>query len=235
VYTSHHKFDHVFEGAPRPTASLVICSLPRSGSSLLCDLLANTELAGAPMEFFDPDAVEEFRRIWGVDSFDEYLDALLAKKTSPNGVFALKLLFGQLAELEGRDLRTILPHPRFVYITRRDQVRQAVSFARATQTGQWASDHPAPASPPVFDRAQVREMLTWVQRDERSWEAFFEHHAISPLRILYEDLVGSVEQTVLAVMHYAGVELPPGFRLKPPTLGQQADELSEEWVRRFLG
>jgi Stf0 sulphotransferase len=71
MYTGHHKFDHVFEGAPPPTVSLVICSLPRSGSSLLCDLLANTELAGAPMEFFDRDAIDAFRRIWGVETFEE--------------------------------------------------------------------------------------------------------------------------------------------------------------------
>jgi LPS sulfotransferase NodH len=234
MYTGHHKFDHVFEGAPPPTVSLVICSLPRSGSSLLCDLLANTELAGAPMEFFDRDAIDAFRRIWGVETFEEYLDALLVKKTSPNGVFALKLLYGQLAELDGRDLRGILPSPRFVYVTRRDQVRQAVSFARATQTEQWASDHPAPADPPVFDRAQIRDMLEWVKQDERLWEAFFEHHAISPLRVAYEDFAGSVEQTVLAILQHAGIDLPPGFRLEPPTLEQQADDLSEEWVRRFL-
>jgi LPS sulfotransferase NodH len=225
----------VFEGAPPPSVSYVVCSVPRSGSSLLCDLLANTDLAGAPMEYFDPDAIEAFRRSWGVGgTFDDYLAALLARKTSVNGVFGLKLLFGQLAELGGRNLGDVLPDPRFVYITRRDQVRQAVSFARATQTEQWASDHPAPAAPPVYHRDQIQAMLEWIRRDEELWERYFRHHSISPLRIVYEDFVESVEQTVLGAMDFIGIERPPGFRLMPPTIERQADELSEEWVQRFL-
>src|SRR5204862_2935373 len=134
----------------------------------------------------------------------------LAKKTSPNGVFGLKLLFGQLAELDGRELRAVLPDPRFVYIMRRDQVRQAVSFARATQTEQWASDHPEPAASPVYHRDQIQAMLEWIRRDERFWELYFAHHSISPLQIVYEDFVDSVEPTVLAVMDHVGIERPAG-------------------------
>ena len=82
MYQSHHKFDHEFLDAPFPSVSFVLCAIPRSGSSLLCDVLANTELAGAPMEFFDEDAVSAFQRIWGVNMFDDYVSALLAPKTS---------------------------------------------------------------------------------------------------------------------------------------------------------
>ena len=35
--------------------SYLVCSIPRSGSSLLCELLGGTGLAGAPAEFFHPD------------------------------------------------------------------------------------------------------------------------------------------------------------------------------------
>ena len=225
----------MFEGAPPPSVSYVVCSVPRSGSSLLCDLLANTDLAGAPMEYLDPAGIEAFRRSWGVgETFDDYLAALFERKTSTNGVFGLKLLFGQLGELGGRELRAVLPDPRFVYITRRDQVRQAVSFARATQTEQWASDHPEPDVKPVYHRDQIQRMLEWIKRDEGSWELYFAHHSISPLPIVYEDFVESVEQTVLRVMDHIGIDRPGGFQLKPPTIERQADELSDEWVERFL-
>jgi trehalose 2-sulfotransferase len=233
VYQSHHKFDHVFEGAPPPEVSFAVCSIPRSGSSLLCDLLATTELAGAPMEYLDEDAIRAFGRIWGMDAFEDYLDALLARKTSPNGVFGLKLLYGQLRELAGRELGDVFPNPRFIYITRRDHLRQAVSFARATQTEQWASDHPAPSHLPVFDPDQIQHMLEWIERDERLWEEYFELRSISPLRIVYEDFVAAVDGTVLRAMEHIGIELPAGFRLRPATISKQADELSEDWVRRF--
>jgi trehalose 2-sulfotransferase len=233
VYQSHHKFDHVFEGAPPPSVSVIVCSIPRSGSSLLCDLLASSELAGAPMEYLDENAIQAFERLWDVGTFDEYLEALLDRRTSPNGVFGLKLLHGQLKELRGRELADVFPNPRFVYITRRDRLRQAVSFARATQTEQWASDHPPPTRPPEFDAEQVRHMLDWIERDERLWEAYFEHRAIAPLRIVYEPFVDAVEATVLRVMDYVGIDRPEGFVLKAPTISRQADALSEDWVRRF--
>ena len=77
-------------------------------------------------------------------------------------------------------------------------------------------------------------MLEWIRRDERFWELYFAHHSISPLRIVYEDFVDSVEPTVVRVMDHVGIERPAGFQLKPPTIERQADELSEQWVRRFL-
>jgi LPS sulfotransferase NodH len=233
VYQSHHKFDHVFENAPPPSVSYAVCAVPRCGSSLLCDVLASTELAGAPMEYFDADAIRAFRRIWGAESSDDYVDALLARKTSPNGVFGLKLLYGQLGELGEADPRRLFPNLRFVYVTRRDRLRQAVSFARATQTEQWASDHPEPRRAPVFDREQIRSMHEWIERDERLWEAFFAHRSIAPLRLVYEDFAASPAAAVMSVLELLGVRLPAGYRLPAPTIHRQADELSDDWVRRY--
>jgi trehalose 2-sulfotransferase len=234
MYTAHHKFDHVFEGAPDPHRSYFICAVPRSGSSLLCDVLAQTELAGAPTEFFDPNQMTAFRRIWGLETFDQYLEALHARKTSPNGVFGCKVLLGQMLQAFGRDdPRDAFPDLRFVYVTRRDQLRQAVSFARATQTEEWASDHPSRGVSPVFDRDQIDAMLTWIENDEAAWERWFAERGISPLRVEYEQMVDSVEQTVLGVLRFLEVRLPEDFTVGPPTIERQSDELSEQWVARY--
>jgi LPS sulfotransferase NodH len=196
----HHKFDHVFEGSPEPRASFLVCSLPRSGSSVLCDVLASTELAGVPTEFFDRNVMEEFRRIWRVDTFEEYVAALLEKKTSPNGVFGLKAHYHQLVESFGdTDLRTLLPNLRFVYINRSDHVRQAISFARATQTEQWTAAQ-APSAPAVYDAEQIRSLLDWIEREEVAWESYFARYPAPLHRIVYEDFVNAIEETVTDVM-----------------------------------
>ena len=67
---SHHKIDHEFKGSPPPFLSFVVCSIPRSGSSLLCELLTNTGLAGAPTEFFDPLQMKLFQQAWGCPTLD---------------------------------------------------------------------------------------------------------------------------------------------------------------------
>ncbi len=38
---------------PKPNTSYLICATPRSGSTLLCEALDNTGLAGHPKEYFE--------------------------------------------------------------------------------------------------------------------------------------------------------------------------------------
>jgi len=231
----HHKFDHVFDGSPPPRVSFAVCAHPRSGSSLLCEVLAMTELAGAPSEAFDEYQMNMFKRAWGVDTFDQYVAALMQKKTSPNGVFGFKAHYQQLIQAFGdRDLTAVFPGLRFVYIRRLDHVRQAVSYARATQTEQWTSEHERPAAPPVYDRGQIHALLEGIELEEQAWERYFAGCDAPLLRVVYEDLARAVDRTVIDVMRFLHIELPPGFEVPRPTLGRQADELTDEWVARYL-
>lgn len=232
MYT-HHKFDHEFDG-PETRSSYMVCAVPRSGSSLLCELLCLTELAGAPTEFLDPELMREFSGRWDTVGLDAYLEALMARKTSPNGVFGIKVHWPQLEEaFAGEDRCEVFPELRFVYITRGDRLRQAVSYARALQTGRWASEHDARREDPTFNPNQIRRLLSHIREHEERWEEFFARRAASPLRVSYEDLVASPEATVKAVLRHIGVEVPGVLPLGPPTLEKQADSLSEDWVRRF--
>jgi LPS sulfotransferase NodH len=231
----HHKFDHVFVGSPPPRISFIVCATPRCGSSLLCELLASTELAGAPTEFFDLEQMGEFQRLWGTATLDDYVEALFAKKTSPNGVFGIKTHYHQLVDAFG----AVEPFGRFpnlhlVYVRRLDRLRQAVSFARATQTEQWSSLHKAPVVPPTYDREQIRLMLHWIEREEAAWEYLFGDSGAPLYRVIYEDFVESIEKTLIDVVRFLEIELPPAFEVPEPTLHRQADVLTEEWIARYL-
>jgi LPS sulfotransferase NodH len=239
----HHKFDHVFEGSPAPHVTFIVCATPRSGSSLLCELLASTELAGAPSEVFDRNQMHEFRRVWAVDTFDEYLDALMAKKTSPNGVFGIKTHYHQLIEAFGDveslvvrpgDLDGRFPNLHLVYIKRLDHIRQAVSFARATQTEQWTSAHDSSPEPPSYDREQIGSLLDWIEREEVAWERFFAESTAPLFRIVYEELADAIEETIIQVMRFLDIDLPPSFEAPAPTIQRQADALNDEWAARYL-
>lgn len=229
----HHKFDHEFVGSPAPTRSLVVCSSPRSGSSLLCEYLCLSGRAGAPTEFFDDEQMARFAALWGTRGLDEYVAALLARKTSPNGVFATKLHFGQFtAVLAQRRLEELFPGVQYVWMTRRDRVRQALSFARALQTQQWASMHKVQA-PATYDRALVERMLARVAQEDDGWRAWFERHGITPLRVEYEELVEAPRRVLERVLATVGEDARELERLPEPTLQRQADDESERWAARW--
>src|SRR5262249_42563360 len=87
--------EHDLPPAPK-RMSYLVCSSDRTGSSLLCFALWRTQMAGRPFEYLQPAVIAAYRRRIGTPRFAtplEYLRLLYARRTTPNGVFGLKLRF----------------------------------------------------------------------------------------------------------------------------------------------
>lgn len=214
------------------TRPYAVCSVPRSGSSLLCELLCLSGVAGAPTEYLDATQEAEFRRVWGVDDTAAYLRALVDRKTSPNGVFGLKVHFDQMADSLGeRDLAEVLPGLSVVYIRRADALAQAISYTIARQTEQWASTHEA-VGRPRYRRSSIEESLRQIGLDEQRWERWFDDHRLDPLRIDHAELVARPWETVQLVLDHVGVNERPDTSAVA-TLERQSGVRSRLWGARF--
>jgi LPS sulfotransferase NodH len=111
--------------ALRPRAAYLLCATPRSGSTLLCDLLDATRVAGHPDEYFealrgtgrprqpreyfegidDPEVLELLPRSEPPLSeapFHERLADVVRAATTPNGVFGAKVMWGYHDDLQAR-------------------------------------------------------------------------------------------------------------------------------------
>jgi trehalose 2-sulfotransferase len=77
-----------------PASSYLICATPRSGSTLLCEALATTKLAGYPAEYFLPKDYDHWCGEWGVRGLEAFLDRALLAGTTPNGIFGAKVMWG---------------------------------------------------------------------------------------------------------------------------------------------
>jgi LPS sulfotransferase NodH len=231
--TPYDTLDHDFDAGVETELSYFICSTPRSGSYLLCELLFRTGLGGAPEEFFHPDHMARLRSRWGARTLDDYLLALAAHKTGPNGVFGAKVHWGQYQPAFGeRDPRGLFPNLRFVHITRRDRVRQAVSWVRAMQTLKWTSAQEQRRAE-RFDPDDIAHKIKRLTGDEARWEALFDRYEIAPHRVVYEELVEDRERIVRGVLGFIGVPLPAAVEVEQPSLERQADPISEEWIERY--
>lgn len=233
----------------QPHISYLICATNRSGSSLLCEALKNTGIAGQPEEYFWRNDEPFWKERWGVSSYADYVAGAIAEGTSPNGVFGAKIMWGYFDDVVGKLhsipgyeglptaelLSTIFPNLRYIWITRRDKVRQAVSFEKAIQSNIWAMTNETSPSPGElhFDVARIDALVQVIESHEAAWQHYFAANGITPFKVIYEELVAAYEQTARQILHELSIPVPQSFQFAPRRLRQQADALSEEWVQRY--
>ena len=229
-----------------------LCTTPRSGSSVLGDALAHTEVAGRPTEYFNRRFWPDLFKRFGVTAATDYLERVVAETATPNGVFGTKVMldedmaptFDALRERLGKpdlsDAEAVartFPNLDFVYLTRRDKVAQAVSYCRAQQSGVWRRYHggePEPEGDAAFDYGAVHAQVQALTLREARWQMFFSDLAARPHTVVYEDLVLEPEKTVREMLAFLGLEPPPGWSLPRLPMERLADDTSKRWAERYL-
>lgn len=222
----------------------LLCTTPRVGSNLLCSLLKLTERAGDPGEYFCTGEMAlrkphlgDVRFHQGVPvDFQAYYDRCREVFTSESGHFGAKAHATQLRwGLEaGFQFERNMP-TRFIHVSRADVTGQALSFARATQTGAWLSATPERTNP-RFDADLIRSSFKEIVGDNEGWERLFEGYGIEPYRLSYEQLVADIPGELRGVLDYlevdqAGLDLDHIARCATGYFKKQRDTTSEEWRR----
>jgi len=232
----------------RPSESYLVCALPRSGSSLLCGLLESTGVAGHAHEWFWRETEAGLRENWGTPGEGEYLERVLAAGTTPNGVFAAKLMWGYFEETLDRlrafagapsagDPQTIeafAPRPRFVWVRRGDVVAQAVSWSRALQGGRWWSGDDRPEGPLRYDFEQIDGLIGVIHEHDAGWRSWFERNGLEPWALGYEELAADPVAITSRVLDFLGLEAEADPRSIGPRNERQADALYAEWAARYV-
>ena len=226
---------------------LIVCATQRSGSTLLCELLKATGVAGVPNEWFqyfkDTGLADQPRQyLAGCDdpfvnsllppldpgtpeaSFD--FEAVRRAGTTPNGVFAAKIMWSHTddlwARLGGRSLEDVFGPLRYVQVIRRDKVAQAVSLWTAIQTQAWRDGDTTATAEPVYSAAAITHLVQWLTLGERAWTAWLAQR--DPDVVVYEDFVRDPSPTIEAL---TGAPAPPA------PLKRQANGRSTAWIARY--
>lgn len=231
----------------KPKTSLIICTTPRSGSGLLCELLWKSEYAGQPNEWFSRGVVARDSKLWGTKTDRAYVERVLNEGTTPNGVFGLKLHWSHWERLRqmvsdfprpirgGRldYLGGVFPDIRYVWLTRRDKVRQAVSRFRQRQTGitKWG-DKRKRSGVLDFDFEAIDGGVRELTAMDRGWASYFEHFG-RPFVVVYEDdLEYGHGDTLHRLSSELGWSIPPADENRVQRR-KLSDDLSESWVQLY--
>jgi LPS sulfotransferase NodH len=229
------RFDYPRWGGP-PRSTLMLATIPRTGSTYFAIELWRTGVLGAPMEYVNfINRLHDMVPRLGKGEVTEYWRELQARRTSPNGVFSFKAFSSDFAHF-GTKYPDLLPHvswDRVVYLTRRDKIGQALSYARAFQTKQWFANQ-EPHHAPEYDKLAVDQAVQWVHQSEAAWELLLERKGCDVLRVHYEDLLSDVDHVVQKVATFMEIELSSFQHMDLPLTNVQRDATSGEWRRRYL-
>lgn len=245
--------------------SIVVASSERTGSTLVTDSLRRAGLAGVPEEYFNAEVIGEAFEVLGVPrlparirlrrqlrraqlrpdwaatwdvqpgSVDAYLDHLVGRRTSPNGVFATKLHWNQYEAmmLAGLSIDAFPQPVSWVHVVRHDRLAQAVSLARARQSGQWSPAQVVRRRRPYvpfFDAASISKALAEVDAWTAGWDGFFARSAVTPIPVVYEDLAADYPGTMARLFDALGIDAVVD---PTPPSEKQADAVSADWIERY--
>ena len=241
--------------------SYVICTSPRSGSTLLCKLLAATGLSGKPESYFHRSTLDHWWDDLGLamrrpederTTLQQLFREAKSQGEAGTGIFGLRLQRHSFAffmeklstlhpGLENDKARFFAAFGKtlFIHLTRDDKLDQAISYVKAEQTGLW---HQAPdgrelerlsdPQEPYYDPKQITERMQELIGLETAWLKWFKEQAIAPLVLRYDELSASPQTTLARVLKELGLNENLSSRVVPG-VAKLADEVSQEWKQRY--
>ena len=225
------RFDFLTPTAP--TTFYAVATIPRTGSSFLCEKLWRTGQLGAPYEYFNYQnlMIQMILRL-GVNSLQDYVKRIFELRTSPNGFFGFKLFpehfqFMRLAQILWR-----FPHLKFIYLVREDILAQAISYNRSMQTSQW-SNYDIPQSEAKYDYNSLLSSLGKIEQSINFWGNYFRNNNIQPYRITYEQFISDPDSETENILNVFGLKYDKSITVDIPEFNKQKYGNNTDWKEQF--
>ena len=222
----------------------LICTTPRSGSNLLSSLLESSGMMGQPSEYLNmtgtiPHLAKKHNLI-DVNStinLEKYLDFIIKNRSSSNNVCGIKIFFNQLERfLDFPEMKEILQQCRFVFLTRKDVVAQAVSMYIAKETNIWKSTKEDTSSRELvqYNGFKIGKIIEDLIKQNTKWSEFFFVNKIDYLEVNYEEIVENANELCQAIASFCGVDIGDyEFSLGTSRYKKQGDSLNQEFAKIF--
>lgn len=248
-FSTNRDFPNCPQGAD---FKFVLCTSPRSGSTLIASMLYATRIAGDPIEYLNNQWIKVHQQLNAPASQDfdilHYLREWETRRTSPNGVFGIKLHYHQMRRAwRGRKesaAQYLKGYDKHLLLIRRDKVAQAVSLYRAINTQIWSSEDTAYLDagatvrnqPVEFNVTRIAELLAFLIKEEEGWRDYLKTNNLPFVEFFYEDFLADYSGASLALLKQLGFNLK-AEDLPSPQLEKQSShgDLLIEQFRQALG
>lgn len=191
-----------------PVQRVLIMSVPRSGSTLLTDLLNQAGVGRGTKEFFHPSEANRLS-ITGQSALLQ-LRKIALVNTHANGRFLCKIHYNQFVAIfknAERHAEIWLNYfNAFIFTRRRNHLAQAISEYFALKSNNWhttTDDQIGEKNSYVYqasDLEPLTEILARQMQEEDGWIRTLEQMNRSATTVFYEDLIKSPDETMTRVL-----------------------------------
>ena len=186
-------------------SKVLFLSVPRSGSTYLCDVVSQLGLIGQPEEWLNPAYIVELPPqiidVKNTDSIFQFFDFIMKKSASPNGIFSLNL---HLSSYEwwlrnGWNWIELIDFDLIYFIYRKDKYAQAYSYAIAHSKNEWRRTKQIVEVENVDDIQfhNILQFLTTILNLEHSYEQNLQQ--LVRREFAYEDFSSNIEETIHSI------------------------------------
>ncbi|NEN88245.1 MAG: hypothetical protein F6K48_04670 [Okeania sp. SIO3H1] len=231
--------------------SYVICSIGRSGSTLLASTIDNLGYCGSPREYFHPNKVANLMENYDASAFRSYLEEILEKGRTANGIFGVKMHWDHMRDFlrftrknlgykDTTDLEILndfFPNTYFIYIRRENIVKQAISTEIALQSEVWSqkisNNQKKPVQRLYFNPLAIYRIQEGIKRHEGAWEKFFRKNSLDVYEVVYENFCQSIETTTIDIIKFLEIEPLPELNDIKVSLHKQSNHINDRWEKYY--
>jgi hypothetical protein len=198
---SHKILEHFGEACIRSKTRLdhidirdliFICFTNRSGSNTISEDISHSFEYQPLGEILSPVQVLKKSKINGYKSYEEYLHFTLKKYAGQK--LLIKISVDQLIFLHKyKFLNNFFNNPKYIHVSRRDLLSQAISYYIAINTLQWNVSQKPKAPIPPFNLEKIINLTQNFSFQNSKFAAFFCLCSIKPFQISYENYLKNSE------------------------------------------
>lgn len=226
---------HDYSRVDKPSKILIIASTGRCGSHMLGHALHKTDSFGFPLEYMNLANLAEWKKRLGKEDLHSVLNEIQQRRTSPNGVFGIKIHYSHIKQFGGfQKLLELLPDAYYILLSRKDLLKQAVSWSIASQTGVWISGQQPVNNNPEYDFNHIDQRLRQAILDNSSWRYTLAANGCNYTELDFDNVRINLVQSIRDIAKFLDINVDSTKIPKEQITKKQSKDINLEWEMRYL-
>lgn len=234
LYHDQFSENYDFPRVETPSKFLVIASTARCGSHMLGHALQKTNKFGFPLEYANPANLAEWRKRLKIEDFEKVMAEIQRRRTSPNGVFGIKMHYSHINQFGGFDnVARCFPDAYYILLSRKNVLKQAVSLSIASQTGVWIAGQKPVNDNPEYNFYHIDKCLRDTILNNSSWRYTLAANGCNYIEMDFDQIRHTLAQSTKDIANFMDIKINPDEIPEEQVTKNQSHPRNAEWVVRF--